>query len=136
MRKLELLEWLSHGREEDHPGAEKKTGYQIYQKNFESRRVLLIEADAPCKAEQLHRQICRQWRQLAAAEGYRMTGYLLDEKAFMEQKNLLLDGRFIMPETGEVNDTSVISMFPKGTYICMMTAVFRDNRWIRALSRY
>ena len=69
------------------------------------------------------------------ADFQKMRGYLLEETAFMEGKKLAIEGSFI--SGGDcVSAEKNQSILPKGNYICMTTAIFREDKWIRALSRY
>ncbi len=136
--KIDLLEWLSM---EDHCDGAGETqdsghGYRISQKSFESRQVLLTETEESCGVEEIYRQACRQWQRLGIVSGQRSSGYLINENAFMRDKRLELDGQFLVTDQDIVLDRTASYMIPKGNYICMTTPVFRDDRWIRALSRY
>ena len=66
------------------------------------------------------------------ADFQKMRGYLLEETAFMEGKKLAIEGSFI--SGGDcVSAEKNQSILPKGNYICMTTAIFREDKWIRAL---
>ena len=66
----------------------------------------------------------------------KMRGYLLDECDFMKHRQLSIEGSFIAHEESQPTGDNSLSILPKGNYICMTTAIFRDDKWIRALSRY
>lgn len=136
--RLELLEWLSQetGCDRAEDGEDSKSSYRICQKPFESRQVLLTEAEHPCGVEEIYRQACRQWQRLGIDAGRHPVGYLINEAAFMEEKRLVLEGQYLVTEQKTDVDQSVVYLIPKGNYICMTTSIFKDERWIRALSRY
>lgn len=136
--KIELMEWLSmeSGCDSAVDTQDSGHGYRISQKSFELRQVLLAEAEQPCGVEEVYRQASRQWQRLGIIPGQRSSGYLINELAFMTDKRLELDGQFLMSDQDMFMDRNALYMIPKGNYICMTTAVFKDDRWIRALSRY
>lgn len=136
--KIALMEWLSMEGSCDGTGSNQDSGhgYRISQKSFDSRQVLVAEVEQSCGVEEVYRQACRQWQRLGIHPGQRVSGYLINELAFMTEKRLELDGQFLMSDQDMPMDGNSLYMIPKGNYICMTTPVFRDDRWIRALSRY
>lgn len=150
--KMAMMEWLTSQNPVPEEGHE---SYRIHQKQMDSRRVWMTETPKACGVEEFYRQTGALMAE-EMTDFQKMRGYILEEGAFMEAKQLAIEGSFIsagdgMPigmntdtarageklrtaghESGEHNQ----SILPKGNYICMITAIFRDDKWIRALSRY
>ena len=94
----------------------------------------MTETAKPCEVEDFYRQTGVLMAE-EMADFQKMRGYLLEETAFMEGKKLAIEGSFISG-VDCVSAQKNQSILPKGNYICMTTAIFREDKWIRALSRY
>lgn len=93
----------------------------------------MTETAKPCEVEDFYRQTGVLMAE-EMADFQKMRGYLLEETAFMEGKKLAIEGSFI--SGGDcVSAEKNQSILPKGNYICMTTAIFREDKWIRAISR-
>ena len=139
MKRLEermaMMEWLTSQNPVPEEGHE---SYRIHQKQMDSRRVWMTETPKACGVEEFYRQTGALMAE-EMTDFRKMRGYLLEESAFMDAKQLAIEGSFI--STGDGMPTGVTaahnqSILPKGNYICMTTAIFRDDKWIRALARY
>ena len=114
--RMSMMEWLTSQNPAPEAGHE---SYRIHQKQMDSRRVWMTETAKPCDVEDFYRQTGVLMTE-EMADFQKMRGYLLEETAFMEGKKLAIEGSFISG----------------GDCICMTTAIFREDKWIRALSRY
>ena len=129
--RMSMMEWLTSQNPAPEAGHE---SYRIHQKQMDSRRVWMTETAKPCDVEDFYRQTGVLMAE-EMADFQKMRGYLLEETAFMEGKKLAIEGSFI--SGGDcVSAEKNQSILPKGNYICMTTAIFREDKWIRALSRY
>ena len=129
--RMSMMEWLTSQNPAPEAGHE---SYRIHQKQMDSRRVWMTETAKPCGVEDFYRQTGVLMAE-EMADFQKMRGYLLEETAFMEGKKLTIEGSFI--SGGDcVSAEKNQSILPKGNYICMTTAIFREDKWIRALSRY
>ena len=130
--RMSMMEWLTSQNpvpEEEHEG------YRIHQKQMDSRRVWMTETPEACRVEDFYRQTGELMAEEMTDFG-KMRGYLLDECDFMKHRQLSIEGSFIAHEESQPTGDNSLSILPKGNYICMTTAIFRDDKWIRALSRY
>ncbi len=129
--RLSMMEWLTS----QSPAEESHDSYRIHQQQMDSRRVWMTETSEPCSMEAFYWQTGTLMAE-EMADFRKMRGYLFDEYAFMADKELAIEGGFIAHEGPHDPEESNLSILPKGNYICMTTAIFKDDKWIRALTRY
>lgn len=130
--RMSMMEWLTSQNPVPEEGQEV---YRIHQKQMDSRRVWMTETPEVCRVEDFYRQTGELMAEEMTDFG-KMRGYLLDECDFMKHRQLSIEGSFIAHEESQPTGDNSLSILPKGNYICMTTAIFRDDKWIRALSRY
>ena len=130
--RMSMMEWLTSQNPVPEEGQE---GYRIHQKQMDSRRVWMTETPEVCRVEDFYRQTGELMAEEMTDFG-KMRGYLLDECDFMKHRQLSIEGSFIAHGGDCVSAEKNQSFLPKGKYICMTTAIFREDKWIRALSRY
>ena len=130
--RLTMMHWLMS---QERVPEESHDSYKIHQKQMDSRRVWMKETAKSCSIEAFYRQTGALMAE-EMVDFQKMRGYLLDEMTFMKEKQLAIEGSFIVQELQPETGTNSQSILPKGSYICLTTAIFRDDKWIRALSRY
>ena len=99
----------------------------------------MTETAKPCDVEDFYRQtgvlMTEEMADFQKMRGYLNARLLIGRNCIYGGKKLAIEGSFI--SGGDcVSAEKNQSILPKGNYICMTTAIFREDKWIRALSRY
>ena len=130
--RLEMMQWLTMPNpvEDDH-----HDGYKIHQKQLPSRRVWMTEVAKACTVEAFYRQTETLMTE-EVGDFQKMRGYVLDERTFTGEGQLILEGSFIVQDSQPKDSVGNLSILPQGNYICLTTRIFKDDKWMRALSRY